>query len=36
LRLFVLAELEQRLAVSEGPPPTSDQPTSMSKGSGPH
>ncbi len=35
LRLFVLAELEQRLSVTEGPPPSSDQP-SLSKGSGPH
>jgi len=36
LRLFVLAELEQRLSVNEGPPPSPDQQTSMSKGTGPH
>ena len=30
------AELEQRLSVTEGPPPSSEQQTSMSKGSGPH
>ena len=36
LRLFVLAELEQRLAVNEGPPPNPDQQPGMSKGSGPH
>jgi|SRR5215472_19208874 len=36
LRLFVLAELEQRLSGGEGPPPPPDQQASMSKGSGPH
>jgi predicted DNA-binding ribbon-helix-helix protein len=36
LRLFVLAELEQRLAVTEGPPPNPEQQAQMSKGSGPH
>ncbi len=36
LRLFVLAELEQRLAVTEGPPPGAEQQTTISKGSGPH
>lgn len=36
LRLFVLAELEQRLAMNEGPPPNPDQQAQMSKGSGPH
>lgn len=35
LRLFVLAELEQRLALAEGPPP-SEEAAAMSKGNGPH
>lgn len=36
LRLFVLAELEQRLAMTEGPPPNPDQQAQISKSSGPH